>query len=261
MGKVKEKYGLSYSAFFPIASEPEDSHPVYAEAVDLGAAVKAYLTINYAEAKLPGDDVIQLELKEFTGGQLDAETLLNDLEVESKLYGSRYENGMLSDNKNDRAASGGYAYIQKLATKTKNVCRAVFLYKATPRMNADNSDTKGESLTFSHNAVSYGITPDNTGDWRVRQDFGTEAEAKAFLQNLTKAVSGGAFAISLQIVGEGSSPQVGTAFIPSGQSHTVSFATAPVKLYDGAEDVTGQLSGKSYSIANVSADHRLIAIF
>ena len=179
--KVKEKYGLSYSAFFPIKSEPENSHPTYDAAVDLGAAVKAYLTINYAESKAYGDDSLQLDLKEFAGGQLDAETLLNELEVEAALFGSKMEGDALTDSKDDRCKSGGYAYIQKLATKTGTVHRACFLYKVTPKMTSDNADTKAEGFTFAHNAVSYSVAADNAGAWRVRKDCDTEADAKAFI--------------------------------------------------------------------------------
>lgn len=261
MGLVKEKFGLVYSAFFPIGALPENSHPVYGGPVDLGAAVKAYLTINYAEAQLFGDDVLQLDLREFTGAQLDAETLLNDLEVESQIFGSTLEAGVLTDHKDDSARAGGYGYIQKLKTQLGTVFRACFLYYVRARMTADNADTRGSSITFANNAITYGVMPDNTGAWRARQDFGTEADARAFLQGLARAVSGGAYAVKVAIVGNGSSAQKGTAFITAGQSYTVTFGTAPTKLFDGSTDVTAQLADASYTLSNINADHQLTAIF
>lgn len=261
MGLVKEKFGLVYSAFFPIGSLPENSHPVYGGPVDLGAAVKAYLTINYAEAQLYGDDVLHLDLREFTGAQLDAETLLNDLEVESQVFGSTMEAGVLTDHKDDSAKPGGYGYIQKLKTQLGTVFRACFLYLVRARMTADNADTRGSSITFANNAITYGVMPDNTGAWRSRQDFTTEADAKAFLQGLAKAVSGGAFAVKVAIIGNGTSAQKGTQFITGGSSFTVTFGSAPAKLFDGSNDVTAQLSDGSYTISNINSDHQITAIF
>ena len=261
MGLVKEKFGLVYSAFFPIGALPENSHPVYGGPVDLGAAVKAYLTINYAEAQLFGDDVLQLDLREFTGAQLDAETLLNDLEVEAQVFGSTMEAGVLTDHKDDNARAGGYGYIQKLKTQLGTVFRACFLYYVRARMTADNADTRGSSITFANNAITYGVMPDNTGAWRSRQDFSTEADAKAFLQGLATAVSGGAYAVKVAIVGNGSSAQKNTAFITAGQSYTVTFGTAPTKLFDGSTDVTAQLADTSYTLSNINADHQITAIF
>lgn len=261
MALVKEKFGLVYSAFFPIAALPQTSHPVYGDAVDLGAAVKAYLTINYAEAQLYGDDVLQLDLREFTGAQLDAETLLNDLEVESQIFGSTLEAGVLTDHKDDSAKPGGYSYIQKLKTQLGTVYRAVFLYCVRARMTADNADTRGSSIPFANNAVTYGVTPDNTGSWRARQDFGTEAEAKAFLHGLAKAVSGGAFAVKVSVVGAGSSAQAGTTFVTNGNSFTVTFSSTPVKVFDGNTDVTAQLVEGVYTLANVNADHQITVIY
>lgn len=260
--KVKEKYGLVYSAFFPIASMPENAHPVYGPEVDMGAAVKAYLSMNFAEAQLYGDDVLQLEVREFTGGQLDAETLLNDLEIESKLFGSQYSAGVATDNKNDAPNEGGYGYIQKLKTPSGTVYRGCFLYRVGPRMSADNSDTKNSSITFANNAVTYSVMVDNVGDWRSRQDLSSEAAAKAFIRGLAKAASGGAFAVKVNHVGTGSSnPGPGTVFVTAGGGLEIIFAADPVKLYDGVNDVTASISGHKYTVSNVSADHIITAIF
>lgn len=183
--KVKEKFGLVYSAFFPITGEPENSHPTYGPEVDLGAAVRANLTITYATAQAYGDDVAQLDLKEFVSAQLDAETLLSDLEVDAALFGSTYKEGELTDSIQDDPVPGGYGYIQKLAQRSGGtVYRAVFLYYVTPSLNADNSDTRNASITFMNNSISCSVLADNTGAWRTRKDFNTEAEAKAYIRTL-----------------------------------------------------------------------------
>ena len=181
--KVKEKYGLVYSAFFPITTEPENTRPTYGEVIDMGAAVRAYLTITYATAQAYGDDRAQIDLKEFVSGQLDAETLLSDLEVDAALFGSTYSaDGVLTDAINDDPKSGGYAYIQKLALRGGGtVYRAVFLHHCTPSLNADNADTRNASITFMNNSVSFTVLADAAGSWRTRKDCETEEAAKAFI--------------------------------------------------------------------------------
>jgi hypothetical protein len=183
--KVKEKFGLRTSTYYPITAQPENAHPTYGEKIDMGCAVKAYMTTNFAENSLYGDDVSVLDLRRFISGQLDAETLLNDLEVESKIFGSTYDAATgLVDNHDDTPKEGGYSYVQMLRTKTEIVYRAVFLYRVIPRLGNDNSDTNGSSLNFTHNAITYTVMADNTGAWRNRLDFKTLKEATDFLESI-----------------------------------------------------------------------------
>lgn len=258
--RVKEKYGLVYSAFFPVASEPDNSHPIYGQEIDLGAAVRAYLTINYATAQAYGDDRAQLDIKEFVSAQLDAETLLSDLEVDAKLYGSSYEGGVATDNVMDTAKPGGYAYIQKLKTRTGTIFRAVYLYYTTPSLNADNADTRNASITFMNNAITCSVLADNTGAWRARQDFTSEADAKAWIRGLVSAVSGGAYTVTVDCYGNMTADKAGTGYYTSGSSVAISFSPAPTKLYDNGQDVTASVSGGKYTLSSMSANHQIVAI-
>lgn len=258
--KVKEKYGLVESLFFPIASEPDKQHPVYGQPVDLGSAVKAYLSLTYAQSQAYGDDAEQLNVREFVSGTLDAETLLSDLEVDAVLFGSTWDGSSLTDNANDSPQPGGYAYIQKLRTRKGTIYRAVYLYYTIPNMNADNADTRGSSITFMNNSINCTVQVDKTGDWRTRADFATQAEAHAFIVGLANAVSGGAYVLKIEHVGAGDS-SAGARFVNKGEAATVTFAQAPTVLYDNAADVTAKLSGKTYTISAMNADHTLVAIW
>lgn len=258
--KVKEKYGLVESLFFPIASEPDNRHPVYGQAVDLGSAVKAYLSLTYAQAQVYGDDTEQLNVREFVSGTLDAETLLSELEVDAALYGSTWDGTGLTDNANDSPQPGGYAYIQKLKTRSGTVYRAVFLYYTIPNMNADNADTRGSSITFMNNSISCTVQVDKTGDWRTRADFSTQAAAHEFIVGLAKAVSGGAYVLKIEHVGAGDD-SAGTRFVAQGEAATVTFAQTPTVLYDNAVNVTAQLSENVYTISAMETDHTLVAIW
>lgn len=259
--RVKEKYGLVQSLFYPIASEPSGKHPVYGPKVDLGSAVKDYLTINYSEAKAYGDDVTQLALREFVDGQLQIETLLSDLEVDAALYGSRMEGGVLYDHVDDSPNSGAHACIQKLKTKAGIVFRAVFYFYVTPSQNADNSDTKGSSVTFMNNSITANVMADATGHWRARADKGSQAEALAFIEGLVSAVNGGAHVVTTDYFGGAEDGKSDTIFVEKDGSGQVVFTTPPTILYDNAKDVTAQLADNVYTLNNVNTDHRLVAIY
>ena len=58
---VKMPLGMQTLDFWPIKAEPASSHPTYNESINLGAAVKGYLSITTASASIPGDDITQVE--------------------------------------------------------------------------------------------------------------------------------------------------------------------------------------------------------
>lgn len=58
---VKMPLGMQTLDFWPIKEEPASSHPTYDESINLGAAVKGYLSITTASASIPGDDITQVE--------------------------------------------------------------------------------------------------------------------------------------------------------------------------------------------------------
>lgn len=258
--KLKEKFGCVSSHFTPIVSTPAGAHPVYGVPIDLGYNVKAYLAVQLANAKLYGDDILQLEANDFTSAMLSSETLLSDLEVDSKLYGARYVDGELTNNRDDVCNAGAFDYIQKLRTKAGIIYRAVFLYYAVPILGDDNVDGKAESLNFQHNAISYTVTADETGDWRTKKDFSSQADAEAWLR--TMRGEGGYYAVNISHSGEGdSTPGVGTAYVAAGVNLEISFVTDPSTLLDNGTVVTNSISSHKYTISSIAANHDIIAVW
>lgn len=260
MSKVKEKFGLVTLKAAPVASTPAASHPVYAPFVDLGAAVKAYVTAQRAEGQIYGDDVMQLNASEFTSADIQTETLLSDLEVESQLMGSQYSDGVLTDTQDDTVNPCALAWIQKLRTKTAVVFRAVFLFYATPILPDDQSDTKTNAITFTNNAINFTAYADNSGAWRARKDFSTQADAEAWLESQRAGATSG-YAIQLITSGAVSAtPDAGTYYVAGGSSWAVKFAAVPAALFDNGADVTAQISDETYTLLNIDASHNLVAI-
>lgn len=187
--KVKTPLGMQTLTFYPIKDEPENTHPTYDTAVDLGAAVKGYLSVTTATATISGDDITQLEDEIFTGGQVDTETTMSDLQVNATLFGHTYdeENGETS-NSSDRAKPGGLAFVEPVLLKDKTtIYRATCLYKtqAMPSSEKQEADTKkaGE-LNPKMNAVSFKVMEDNSGGWRARKDCDSLEDAQQFIQKI-----------------------------------------------------------------------------
>lgn len=185
--KVKAPLGMKTLDFWPIKSEEDGKHPTYDASVNLGAAVKGYLTVTTASASISGDDIVQVEDEVFTGGQLDTETTMSDLEINAKLFGHTFSAEAGEESKSsDRAKAGGISFIEPILKKDKTIVyRATCLRKVTamPSSEKQEADTKkaGE-LNPKMNAVSFKVMEDNLQSWRVRNDFETVEAAETFIK-------------------------------------------------------------------------------
>lgn len=192
---VKVALGMRISWFFPIKAEPAAAKPTYDAEIDMGHAVKGYLSITTATGEIPGDDIVQVSIEKFVSGQLDAETTMSDLEVNSKIYGHKYsaEGGEISSS-DDIAPSGGYAFVEPILTKEKKIVyRATFLHKVTAMASSEKQEAdtkKSGELAFKNNAVSYRVQEDNSGAWRTRNDFETLEAAKSFIKTFAGQAAG-----------------------------------------------------------------------
>lgn len=182
---VKVPLGMRKSWYYPIKEEPTGKKPVYDAKLDMGAAVKGYLSVTTASASIPGDDIAQVEVEKFVSGQLDAETTMSDLEINAKIYGHKFteEGGEISTS-DDVSPNGGYAFIEPILLKNKSVIyRATCLHKVSAMASSEKQEAdtkKSGELSFKNNAVSYKVMEDSTGAWRTRKDFETQAEAETF---------------------------------------------------------------------------------
>lgn len=199
--KVKMPLGMQTLDFWPIKSEPDTGHPTYDTSVNLGAAVKGYLAITTASASIPGDDITQLEDEVFTSAQLDTETTMSELSVNATLFGHTFTAatdsaaGGEASKGSDRAKPGGLSFIEPILLKDKTIVyRATCLYKAQamPSSEKQEADTKKQGeISPKNNAVSFKVMEDNSGSWRLRQDFESVAAAKSFISTTFGKTAGG----------------------------------------------------------------------
>lgn len=184
---VKVPIGMRTSTYYPITAEPASAHPTYGTAVDMGAAVKGYLSVTTSSAEIRGDDVTLIQADSFVSGQLDVETTLSDLSVNAKIYGHTYseENGEISSG-NDQSPNGGYSFIEPILKSDKTI---VYRASVFPKVSATASGEKQEAdtkpsgdLNPKMNAVTFKVMEDNAGTWRQRKDFASEELATAWIK-------------------------------------------------------------------------------
>lgn len=185
--KVKVPLGMQTLDFWPIATEPDKGHPTYEAAVNLGAAVKGYLTITANAATIPGDDINQLDTEIFAGAQLDAETTMSDLQINAQLFGHSWSEEAGEESKSsDHAKSGGLSFIEPIMKADKTVVyRATCLYKGTALASSEKQEAdtrKPGEFNPKMNSVSFKIAEDNVQSWRVRKDCDTKEAAEAFIK-------------------------------------------------------------------------------
>lgn len=185
--KVKVALGMRTLDFWPITSEADKAHPVYGPSVNLGAAVKGYLTVTTNTASIPGDDIEQVWDEIFAGAQLDSETTMSDLQINAQLFGHSYSEAEGEESKStDRAIPGGLSFIEPILRKDKTIIyRVTCLRKGTPLASSEKQEAdtrKPGELNPKMNVVSFKISEDNLHSWRVRKDFESEDEAVAFIK-------------------------------------------------------------------------------
>lgn len=191
--KTKGLIGLSSSFCAPIKTHEDGKHPTYGDRVELGHAVKAYLAITTSSLQVPGDNVDQIDDELFASGTLDEETTLSDLEKDAAIYGStKSADGTVTDNSTDPIPEFGHGYVQELLKKNEDgtrsrVYRATWLFRVRPIKSnyKDESDTrKKPDIEWKNAPISWKVMEDNTGDWRTRKEFETQAAAEAWLESL-----------------------------------------------------------------------------
>lgn len=185
--KVEAPFGMLALDFWPITAEPENAHPTYGPPVNLGAAVKGSLTVTTAEVSIVGDDVEQLSSEFFVSGQLDTETTMNDLQINSQLFGHSWTETDGEESKSsDSPIPGGLSFIQKILTSGKTIIyRTTCLRKSTALASSEKQEAetrKPNEIIPQMNPMSFKLKEDNLGSWRVRQDCETEEAALAFIK-------------------------------------------------------------------------------
>ena len=183
--------GLKMPVFAPIDGEIEEGvRPEYKSGFVVGKAIKADVTINYAEATLYADDILAESDSSFQNGTIDVGVDEITHEIHSKLFGSKIVEvdgiSELHAGAKNVSPHGGFGYYKTKVINKKTGYLAKWFLDVQFKPGNDSSETKGDSTSF--------VTPEFSGtifsvpgfeeDTYVEEAFfNTESEAKTWLKS------------------------------------------------------------------------------
>lgn len=220
-------FGAKFPCFSKIVSEPTGALPVYDTPVVIGRLIKAELTVTNASGQLFADDALAESVDEFSSGSIEMETddMLDD--VAAEVYGCTVEGKCVHYKRGDSAPKGGLAYYKALMRRGVKLYKGYFYPYVKAVLGNDNAETKSDKISFGTTATTFTVFGAESDDWRITEEFQTEAEAKAWV--LTQ-LGGGSAATPT------ASPEAGA--VASGTSVKLSCTTEGAAIHytlDGSE--------------------------
>lgn len=188
--------GMRHVVVAKLASHTPGAEPTYSAGKVAGKAITGNLTINRNNNPLYADDIIAEDDNGITS--MDLELGVDDLDEETQAYigllkevetGSGttavttyYENSAAANN-----VGVGYMRVRRKGGAT--TFQGIWIYKALFSKNAENSQTKGETIEWQTPTVNgrcMGLSVDSTGEatFRKVQNFDTESDAEDWLDGL-----------------------------------------------------------------------------
>jgi phi13 family phage major tail protein len=156
----------------------------------MSKAIKADLSIEINEGKLYADDQIVENIKEFKSGKLTLngdhisyETLALVLGHTLATIGATQNKELIAKGEDDGAFVGVGFYATTINGGNRKY-RAIWLTKVKFGIPNESLETKGDAINFQTPTIEGTILTDVSGVWKTEATFATEAEAKAYLDNL-----------------------------------------------------------------------------
>lgn len=185
--------GMRHVVVANLATQNPGAEPTYEAGKVAGKAITGNLTINRNNNPLYADDVIAEDDNGITS--IDLELGLDDLDEETLAYIGLLRKvegtGSVLTYYEDSAAARyvGVGYMRVRRKNGMTTFQGIWIYKALFSRNAENSQTKGETIewqTPTINGRCMGLSVDNTGEatFRKIQNFLSEADAESWLDGL-----------------------------------------------------------------------------
>lgn len=190
--------GMRHVVVAKIASHTEGAEPTYSAGMVAGKAITGNLTINRNSNPLYADDVIAEDDNSITSMEL--ELGLDDLDEETQAY-----MGLLKEVVTGSGTSAvttyyetaeasdpvGVGYMRVRRKENTTTYQAIWIYKGLFSKNAENSQTKGESIEWQTPTVNgrcMGLSIDSNGaaTFRKIQNFTTESDAADWLDGMAQ---------------------------------------------------------------------------
>ena len=151
----------------------------------LAKAIKVAPSPESSDAVMWADGEVAESDKGFKQGskiQIDGDDY--SLENQGKLLGHKVEGKKLVANGNDVAPFFGIGFVGVKRVKGVNVYIAKWYHKIQFGEPSDDFETKKENLEFGSSTIEGGMYLDSNKDWKTEEEFTTEAEAIAMIDEL-----------------------------------------------------------------------------
>lgn len=155
----------------------------YSNGAVMGKAISAQIAWTKNNTPLYADDVIDEIDQSITGGTVTFG--INELThaIQSLVLGHQINaEGELIINENDKAPHVGFGFYGKVVRNGVNKYRALWLKKVQFGEPNDDTNTKGENVTFQTPSIVGQIMIDIKGDLKSEKVFDTETQAIAWLE-------------------------------------------------------------------------------
>ena len=126
--------------------------------------------------------VKQYKKYKLASGSLELQTDDKTAEVHAALHGATLDEleEELTDSDSDVAPRGGLAYYKVLIRNGVRVYQGVFHPLVNAILGNDSAATKGSSITFGTSTTTFTVFRCNSGAWRIRKEFSSEADVIAW---------------------------------------------------------------------------------
>lgn len=152
----------------------------------LAGAIEASLKLNFNEAQLGVDDLVQEDIKEFKDGDLtlgiddDDDAIFNEILGKTKGDKTKTENPEAVSNIDDVPIYVGFSQIVTKIKNNKKLFKVEFLPKVKFKPFSSDAKTKGDKLEFTTPSVEGKVYANAEGDYEKHQVFNTQEEAEAY---------------------------------------------------------------------------------
>ena len=173
------KIGCKHMVFQPASSDPQTPNA----GIWLAGLVEANLTLTNASGELYADNIRWESEDQFASGSLAAEIADLTLDKQGTLFGHTYsaQDG-LTKNASDSSPYGKLGYVRTLSRRgVGKVHQAVIFVRSKPVEQNDSVSTKGSSIEYQTNPVTFNIDAQDDGEWVTVKEFDTEDAAISYV--------------------------------------------------------------------------------
>jgi phi13 family phage major tail protein len=174
---------------YSIISKDDKTAYNYGPIKALGEPMTVQWAPTLATGELYGGGVKTEDVAKLTGGALQVDVNKVYVEARAEILGNQYENGVLTENKNDQAKEIAVGYELE---ETGDNSEVVWLYKCKARPFGQNAQQTTNNMTFSTDTITFGAMPrEFDGDIRAFGDTANSSFSKASAAAFLNTIPGG----------------------------------------------------------------------